>query len=98
MPKNKHVCHNAKCAIPICGNSIMFSFGAQSDGDLVNVSAFLHFFTHSNGDGPFGDVDLHSKMQYDFGSQVESYFCSKQCIFDWFQRKLKDLPEPGTEK
>lgn len=98
MPKRKHICHNAKCAIPLTGNSIMFGFGASSKDETDEVEAFLYFFTHSNGDGPFGDVNLRSKMQYDYGSQAESYFCSKQCVFDWFQRKLKDLPEPGTEK
>ena len=76
----------------------MFSFGASSNSENDDAEAFLLLFTHSNGDGPFGDIELSSKMQYDYGSQVESYFCSKQCVFDWFQRKLKDLPDPGTGK
>lgn len=76
--------------------------GLQKDSDGIahlsdNIAAFFDVDTHSNGDGPFGSVDIHSKMQFNYDSQGESYFCSKQCVIDWFTRKLKDLPEPGTE-
>lgn len=101
--KNKHTCFNAKCDKPLIGNFICIMYGGMERVDDENsimsnkIEAILSVMTHSVGDGPFGSVDLHKKVQYNSGSQGESYFCCKQCLFDWFQRKLKDLPEPGTE-
>ena len=64
----------------------------------THIEGFCSIGTHSVDPGPFGNVELNTKMQYQYTEQAESYFCSKQCLFDWFQRKLKNLPEPGTHE
>lgn len=105
MTQNKktHGCHNAKCNKLLLGNFICINYGGleKENADVSfssdKVVGFLDVMTHSNGDGPFGSVDLYSKSQYNYENQAESYFCSKKCLIDWFTRKLKNLPEPGNE-
>jgi len=104
MPKKSHNCHNAKCNIPLVGNFICMNYGGMlkvdDDCSILSdkIESFFSIMTHSNGNGPFGSVDLETKSQYRYTGQSESYFCSKQCLIDWFTRKLKDLPEPGNEQ
>ena len=99
-----HCCHNAKCKKKLLGNFICINHGGlekvNEETSICSgkIEGFFDVTTHSNGAGPFGSVNLYSKSQYNYDAQAESYFCSKQCLIDWFTRKLKDLPEPGTEE
>ena len=100
MPKkNKFVCHNAKCAKPLTNGTVCFDFGTSVAGDIdppVNdLKAFACIFVHGADENAFGSVDLYDKSQYKYNMQAESYFCSKQCLIDWFSRKIKNLPEPS---
>lgn len=98
-------CH--KCNKDILGNFIVFSAGGglvDKNNNSTNlpgtqsIDTWITVISHSDRNQQYTTVEIFDKLENDnessWSTQGELYFCSKQCLVDWFKSTIDQLPNP----
>jgi hypothetical protein len=93
-----------QCRKKITGNFICLNIGAgaldktKTSTNLpkgLTQDVWFDVMSHSDNRGKYKTAHIFKKMEGNvWGVQMEEYFCSKACLMKWFEKQLKNIPDP----
>ena len=93
-----------QCRKKIVGNFICLNIGAgtlDKEGTSTDMpkglklNTWIDVASHSDKKNKYKNTSLFKETYNDkWSSQMEVYFCSKACLAKWFEKQLKNIPDP----